>query len=88
MTKNDIVAKIAEATEVSNRKAAEMVEAYESAITNALKEGDTYRINNLGTLKPVVRAARTGRNPQTGEEISIPEKKTVKLSVSKSYSGN
>lgn len=88
MTKAEIVAKIAEAAEVSKSTALTMVEAYEGAIINALKEGDTYRINNLGTFKPTVRAARTGRNPQTGATINIPEKKTIKFSVSKTYGTN
>ena len=85
MTKAQMIAKVEEATNCGKKVASELVSAYEDALLTALKSGDEYRIQGLGTLKPVTRAARTGRNPQTGDAITIPEKKTVKLSVSKNF---
>lgn len=48
----------------------------------ALKEGKTVR-TDIGSFKVIERAARTCRNPRTGEEISVPARKVVKFSLSK-----
>ena len=85
MTKAEMIAKVEEATGAGKKVASEMVNAYEAALVADLKAGNDYRIHGLGTLKPVTRAARKGRNPQTGDEITIPAKNTVKLSVSKNF---
>ena len=51
-----------------------------------LKQGDSIQLPGIGTFKAVERAARRGRNPRTGEQISIPARKQVKFAVSKSLS--
>lgn len=51
--------------------------------TAALNEGDEVTLPGIGKLKVKTRAARTGRNPATGEEVEIPEKRAVKLFVAK-----
>lgn len=52
---------------------------FDKVLTNALAEGVTVKINDFGSFEPVVKAARTGRNPQTGEAIEIDEKMGIKF---------
>lgn len=49
----------------------------------ALKDGDDIILHGIGKLKPVAKAACTGRNPATGEEIEIPAKTAVKFTAAK-----
>lgn len=51
---------------------------------DTLKQGDSIRLPGIGTFKIVERAARMGRNPRTGEQISIPARRQVKFTASKS----
>ena len=51
---------------------------------DTLKQGDSIRLPGIGTFKVVERAARMGRNPRTGEQISIPARRQVKFTASKS----
>ncbi len=59
--------------------------ALQEAIRTELKAGEEVAIAGVGKLKPAKRAARIGRNPQTGQALDIPEKETVKLVVSTKY---
>lgn len=52
-------------------------------LAEALKKGDAVSISGFGSFKVVERAARKGRNPQTGEEIQIPASKAVKFTAGK-----
>ena len=54
--------------------------------SDTLKQGDSIRLPGIGTFKVVERAARMGRNPRTGEQISIPARRQVKFTASKSLS--
>ena len=85
MNKKEMVEKVAIATGLSKRDAETAVNAYEDALISAVKEGKTYRINGLGTVTKVLRAARRGRNPKTGEEIQIPASVAVKIKTSKLF---
>jgi len=73
MTKDDLIARIAEAAGIT-RKAADLVlKAFVGAIQDSLKGTDaSIRVPNLGTFKVSQRKARTGVNPRTGEKIRIP----------------
>ena len=71
MNKGDFVAAVADAAELSRADAANAVDAMVSVVTQALKKGDTITLVGFGTFDVRKRAARTGRNPRTGEEISI-----------------
>ena len=55
--------------------AAKVVDAFTSTVTTALKKGDTVTLIGFGTFAVSKRAARTGRNPQTGKELKIPARK-------------
>ena len=82
MTKVEFVEKYAEKTGMSKKDAAAAVKAFFEVTADALKAGD--KVVFPGTFKAEVttRAARTGRNPQTGEEMQIPAKKAIKAKLS------
>lgn len=77
MTKADIVDEVAEATGLSKRGAASAVEATLSGIMRGIREEKRLALSGFGTFTVRDRKARTGRNPRTGEEISIAASKTV-----------
>lgn len=82
MTKSEIVSHVAEQADISKASAQAAVDAMISAIETGLKEGGV-RIPGLGTFAVRERAARTGRNPQTGEEIQIAASKSVGFKAAK-----
>ncbi len=71
MNKTELIAKIAEKTELTKKDATKAVDAVFSAISESLSEGDKVQIIGFGNFEVRERAARKGRNPQTGEEIEI-----------------
>ena len=68
MNKTDLIDAIASAAELNKKQAKAALEA---AITGSLKKGEPVQLIGFGTFKVNKRAARTGRNPQTGAEIKI-----------------
>lgn len=83
MNKSEIVAMVADKIDVSRRDAEIAVDTFLDAICEALAEGDKVVISGFGTFEVRTRVARTGRNPRTGEEISIPEQKTPAFKAGK-----
>ena len=81
MTKAEFVEKYAEKTGFTKKDAAAAVDAFFAVVSDAMKAGD--KIVFPGTFKAEVteRAARTGKNPQTGEQIQIPAKKAIKAKL-------
>lgn len=75
MNKTELVNSVAEQAELTKKDAAQVVDAVFDTILNALKTGDSVQILGFGNFEIRDRAARTGRNPQTGEEIEIPASK-------------
>ena len=71
MNKTELVAKVAETTELTKKDAAKAVDAVLDAIADALKTGDKVQLSGFGIFEVRERAARKGRNPQTGNEIDI-----------------
>ncbi len=71
MNKAEFVDAVAEAAELSKPEAARAVDAMVSAITRALKKGETVTLVGFGTFAVRARGARTGRNPRTGDTINI-----------------
>ena len=70
MNKGDLINEVAEV--VSTKKEAQAaVDCVLASISNALKKGDTVSLVGFGSFKVVKRKARKGRNPKTGEEITI-----------------
>lgn len=82
MTKAEFVVKYAEKTGMSKKDAAKAVNAFFEVAADALKAGD--KVVFPGTFKAEVteRKERTGRNPLTGKEITIPAKKSIKAKFS------
>jgi DNA-binding protein HU-beta len=83
VNKIDLIASVAEASDISRAKAGEVVDAVFNTITDAMRRKDEVRLVGFGTFSTATRKATTGRNPRTGEEIKIPEATTVKFKVGK-----
>ena len=75
MNKGELIEAIAGATGSKKADAGRALDATIASITKALKKGDTVTLIGFGTFKVTKRAARTGRNPQTGAELKIPARK-------------
>ncbi|MFP3387665.1 HU family DNA-binding protein [Brevibacillus sp. SIMBA_040] len=71
MNKTDLVAKVAEQAELTKKDATSAVDAVLDAIAETLKAGDKVSLIGFGNFEVRERAARKGRNPQTGEDIEI-----------------
>lgn len=71
MNKTELIAKVAEEADISKKDATSAVEAVFGSIMGALQGGDKVQLVGFGTFEVRERAARKGRNPQTGEEIDI-----------------
>ncbi|QSX29598.1 MULTISPECIES: HU family DNA-binding protein [Shewanella] len=83
MNKAELIAKIAEQAELSKADAARALKSFEEAVTEAMKNGDKISIVGFGSFETSTRAARTGRNPQTGKEIQIPAATIPKFKAGK-----
>ena len=81
MNKAELINQIAKDTKVSKVTAAQMVDSLVENVSKSLKKGDKVTLVGFGTFATSKRKARTGRNPQTGAEIKIPESKAVKVSA-------
>jgi DNA-binding protein HU-beta len=84
MTKNELVQRISEKAGISKKEANEALTATTSTISDTLKKGDGVTIVGFGSFSATQRAARTGRNPQTGETLQIPASKSVRFKPGKS----
>lgn len=83
MNKNDLVGSVAAKADLSKADAAKAVDAVFEAVTEALKSGDEVRLVGFGTFAVAERAESKGRNPRTGEEITIPASKQPKFKAGK-----
>ena len=83
MTKSALLAALAEKTNLSKKDVAGLVEAMVDMAYKEVKKSGVFVVPGLGKLVKVNRAARTGRNPATGESIQIPAKTVVKFRVAK-----
>ena len=83
MNKGDLIAKIADDANISKAQAKDALDYFIDATSSTLKKGNKVTLVGFGTFSVAERAARTGRNPQTGKEIKIAAKKVVKFKVGK-----
>jgi DNA-binding protein HU-beta len=83
VTKADLVNAIAEKSGLSKTDAEKALKAFTDAVTEALKTGEKVALVGFGTFSVGERAARIGKNPQTGAKIEIPAAKTPKFKAGK-----
>jgi DNA-binding protein HU-beta len=83
MTKTELVAKIAESAGLTKVQAEKALTSFIVETTAAIKAGDKVTLVGFGTFSSVTRAARTGRNPQTGKALKIAAKTNGKFTPGK-----
>ena len=83
MNKTELVAAIAKKTELSKKDAEKALKAFTDVVAEELKKGEKIQLVGFGTFEVAERAARTGRNPQTGAEMTIPASKAPKFKAGK-----
>jgi len=83
MTKAELIDQVADQAKVSKADATKVLNGILDAITNTMAKGDSITLVGFGTFSVGSRAARTGRNPQTGAEIKIAAAKTPKFKAGK-----
>ncbi len=83
MNKTDLIDAMAESADISKAAAGRALDAFVSAVTDALKKGDQVSLVGFGSFTVRERAARTGRNPQTGATIEIKASKSPAFKAGK-----
>ncbi len=83
MNKNDLVATVAESSELSKADSSKAVDAVFDAIKRSLSTGTEVRLVGFGTFSVARRKASEGRNPRTGEKIQIPASNQPKFKAGK-----
>ena len=83
MNKTELIAAVAEKTDLSKKDADAAVSAVLGAITDAIKAGDKIQLVGFGTFEVRNRAAKQGRNPRTGETMTVPASKVPAFKAGK-----
>lgn len=83
MNKSELVSAMAEAAGITKTEADKALDAFTDSVTSALKKGDKVSLVGFGTFSTSERAARKGRNPQTGAEIQISASTVPKFKAGK-----
>ena len=83
MNKAELIDAVASSADLSKASATQAVDAVLDTITEILSKGDSVTLVGFGTFEVRARAARTGRNPQTGEEIQIKASKAPAFKAGK-----
>ena len=83
MNKTELVAAIAEQAEISKKDAEKALKAFTDVVAEELKKGEKIQLVGFGTFEVSERAAREGRNPQTGEAMTIAASKTPTFKAGK-----
>ncbi len=85
MNKSELIDAMASHADLSKADAGRALEAFMGTVSKALKKGDTVSLVGFGTFSVKKRAARTGRNPATGETIKIKASKTPAFKAGKGF---
>ena len=83
MNKTELVAAVAEKAEISKKDSEKALKAFVDVVAEQLKAGDKVQLVGFGTFEVSERAAREGRNPQTGETMTIAACKAPKFKAGK-----
>ena len=83
MNKSELINQIAVSADINKKEAGDALNAFMAAITETLKKDDKVTLIGFGTFSVSKRAARDGRNPQTGKTMKIPAKNVAKFKVGK-----
>jgi DNA-binding protein HU-beta len=83
MNKTELIAAVAEQAELTKKDAEKAVKAFTDVIAAELKKGEKVQLVGFGTFEVSKRAAREGRNPQTGKSMKIKASKTAKFKAGK-----
>ena len=83
MNKTELIAAMAEQTELSKKDAEAALKAFVDVVSEELKKGEKVQLVGFGTFEVSERAAREGRNPQTGETMTIAASKSPKFKAGK-----
>jgi DNA-binding protein HU-beta len=81
-TRDDLAQELAKRAEITVTAARDEVRWFFDTISETLEKGDEVRIHGFGAFKTAQRAARTGRNPRTGEAVKVPARRVVRFSPS------
>lgn len=87
MNKQELIDAIAAESGLSKKDSKTALEAVVKTVGTTLKKGDKVTLIGFGTFSVAARAARTGRNPQTGKELQIKAKKVIKFSTGSELEG-
>ena len=85
MNKEELVQEIAKKAKVTQKEAAEILNGFVETVQKSVSKGEKVTLVGLGTFEARKRAARTGRNPQTGKEIKIAAKTVPAFSAGKKF---
>ena len=85
MTKAEIIDKMAQDADITKAAANKALDSFIEGITKTLKKGNKVTLVGFGTFSVAKRAARKGRNPQTGETIKIKASKSPKFKAGKTF---
>jgi integration host factor subunit beta len=77
MTKADLVEEVAKATDMTKKDSEKLVEIVFDSIIESLKSGDKIELRGFGSFRVRQRGSRKGRNPKTGEPVSVPAKRVA-----------
>ncbi len=83
MNKKELIAAVAEASEVSKKDAEKVIQAFTEVVADELKKGEKIQLVGFGTFEVSERGERVGRNPKSGEEMVIAASKTPKFKAGK-----
>lgn len=83
MNKTDLIEQVARTADLSQASAARAIDAIFGAISNSLRNGETVMLTGFGSFSVAQRAARNGRNPRTGQPITIAASRNPKFKAGK-----